>query len=211
MALSRNMGSAFLFGTILMFSMSIAFASTIDFSGELDVVSDAGGAIYSAVPIGTTFSGSIDDVTGDVEISDGTTTTMFTCCITPGILTVTNNMVLSADDAALFNMLLGSSMFNPGDEVDGIDLEGDGAIATGGRIEVGLSYVFASDTFSDTGLDNYPFDPADVLLSLFFIIEDDSFGDEIYSGLGRLNSVPLPASLWLCAIAFASLVRFAKR
>ncbi len=207
----RKMGSVLFFGTFLVFFMSSTLAATINFSGTLDIVSDAGGAIYSAVPLGTTLSGSIDDVTGDVEITDGTTPTTIVCCSTPGVLTVTNDMMLSADDAALFNMFLGVPMFNAGDLVDGIDLEGDAPTATGGRIEVGLSYLFASDTFSDTGPGNYPFDPTKVLLSLFFIIEENSGGGEIYSSLGQLTAVPLPASLWLFGVSIAALVRLSRR
>lgn len=62
-----------------------AQAAVIDFGGQLDVVQkDIGGAVYSGVPIGSSFFGSIDDVTMNGFISDGTTLTSFGCCIAAG-------------------------------------------------------------------------------------------------------------------------------
>ena len=191
------------------FSSDGARAATVNFAGDLDFIAlDLGGAVYSGVPLGTLFTGMIDDVTGVGSITDGTTTTLFSCCIAAGQLTVNNDVMLSADEAALANALTGTSQFNTVDIYDIIDIEGDAATG-GGRIEVGLSFLFASTTFPDDDPSNYPFDPDDVLYSLFFISEFISvLGSndvEIYSAAGSLNEVPLPAALPLFLSALGGL------
>ena len=182
---------------LVFFSSLNAYTAVINFSGQLDVILlDGGSGIYSGTPVGTKFSGFIDDVTANGEIRDGTTLTSFGCCIAAGGLSVSNNFVLDTDDAALINTFAGVSMFNAGDLVDLVNIEGDTLTSGGGRIEIGLSYIFDSNTFSDTSLSNYPFDPNDVLLALFFIVEEDAIGEDIYSSAGQLNEMPFPASLW---------------
>jgi hypothetical protein len=169
---------------------SVAQAEAINFSGQLDIVEDSGGAIYSGVPLGTTFSGTIDDVTAEGFITDGTTSTAFGCCIAAGGLSVSNNEILDADTAALLNTLAGTN-FVAGDPVDLIDIEGDATTAAGGRIEIGLSFVLDAQAFDDASPENYPPDPADVILSVFFIVEFDDQDQEIYAGVGVLDSYPL--------------------
>ena len=72
-------------GIALSIVFSPAFSESISFSGQLDLIElDAGGAVYSGTPIGTNFNGFIDDMSADGQISDGTTTTGFGCCIAAG-------------------------------------------------------------------------------------------------------------------------------
>ena len=166
---------------------SLAQAAVINFSGQLDVVElDTGGAVYSGVAIGSVFSGVIDDVTFNGSITDGTTLTAFSCCIAAGGLSITNNETLNAGDAALLNSL-GNTNFVAGDQIDLIDLEGDAMTSGGGRIEIGLSYILDPLSFSDESLENYPPDPGDMLISLFFIFEADAQDQDIYSAFGALD------------------------
>ncbi len=117
-----------------------AQAAVIDFGGQLDVVQeDIGGAVYSGVPIGSSFFGSIDDVTMNGFISDGTTLTSFGCCIAAGGPSVTNDEVLDAETAAFLNSLSGS--FAEGDLIDIVNIEGDVVTPGGGRLEIGLSFA----------------------------------------------------------------------
>jgi len=188
-----------------------ATAAVIHFSGQLDVIDLNSGGVYSATPPGTTFSGFIDDATANGEISDGTTHTSFDCLIAAGGLTVLNNFELEAEEAALLNGLIGSPLYSEGDTLDGVNIEGDTATAGGGRIEIGLSYLFAADTFHDENLNNYPFDPNDVQIGLFFIYEEGADGEGIYSAAGKLNAVPLPPAFWLLGMGIVSLIGAAKR
>lgn len=170
-----------------------ATAATIGFSGELDIVfEDPGGAVYSGVPTGTTFSGEIDDASASGFITDGTTRTDFGCCAAAGGLEVTNDEPVSSDVAAVLNALQSVRTFVPGDVIDLIDLEGD-AVFGDHRIEVGLSFVFDGATFSDDSLSSYPFDPADLLFSVFFIVEEDDWlgpdDIEIYNALGLVDTL----------------------
>ena len=74
---------------------SVSHAAVIEFSGQLDIVfEDAGGAVYSGVPIGTPFTGAIDDVSASGFISDGVSLTSFGCCIAAGGLSVDNDLSL---------------------------------------------------------------------------------------------------------------------
>lgn len=179
-----------------------AYSATINFSGTLADVTDAGGATYSGVPVGTVFSGNIDDVTFNGSITDGTTETVFGCCIAAGGLGLTNDQVLTADDAASLNFLAGAPLFEADDVIDLVDIEGDTNTAGGGRIEVGLSYILDPGAFDSTDPSNYPFNPGDVLLTLFFIVEENSDDVEIYNAIGV---VPLPASAWLLGSALGLL------
>jgi len=160
----------------------------INFSGQLvsDAL-DAGGAIYSGAPTGMTFFGSIDDVIFSGFISDGTTLTSFGCCIAAGGLSVGNNDILDASEAQILNAF-GWLTIKAGDEVDIINIEGDALTTSGGRIEIGLSYLFDTSVFSDDSLSNYPFDPKDLELALFFIAEFDIQGTEIFSAVGVLDA-----------------------
>jgi hypothetical protein len=171
----------------------VAQAAAIDFAGRLDVIAvDEGGALFSGVALGTPFSGTIDDVTANGQVGGGGRGVSFGCCIAAGALSVTNDRVLPADDAALINALLGADLYQEGDVVDIVDLEGDVQTASGGRIEVGLSYLFDASTFADASPGNYPFDPTAVRASLFFVLEQDAAGEDIYHGLGKLTGAPPP-------------------
>jgi len=180
-----------------------ASGAVINFSGQLDLIAvDAGGAVYSGVPLGTDFFGSIDDEFFDGFISDGTTLTPFGCCIAAGGLDVVNNEEFDADEASILNAL--GFTFSAGDEVDIINIEGDILTASGSRIEIGLSFLFDVSVFSDDSLSNYPFDPNDVELALFFIAEIDALGP-IYSAVGILDMIPptVPEPTTLALMTFS--------
>ena len=215
----RTSYAVIVFVVSLAISSLNAHAAVINFSGQLDLIFlDAGGAVYSGVPLGTNFIGSIDDVTGNGSIFDGTTLTSFSCCIAAGGLEVENDLVLDGNAANILNALIGSSTFSGGDLIDLINIEGDTTTASGSRIEIGLSFVFDVATFSDSSLSNYPFDPNDLLLSLFFIEEfvprEQFFpGGElgIYSAAGELTAIPIPAALPLFLSGLAGLGFFGWR
>ena len=180
----------------------VAQAATINFSGPLRIIeTDEGGAIYSGVPVGTRFSGSIDDVTANGSITGAGITTSFGCCIAAGGLEFTDDLTLDASFAALLNSLSGSTDFAAGQLYDLADLEGDSEVAPDGRIEVGLSFLFPADTYDNDDPTNV-LDPAAALLTAFFIFEEA--GDDIYSGIG-LAVVPLPGALWLLCSALGYL------
>jgi len=177
-----------IYSFLFVFISNDAFAAVSNFTGNLDVVMvDEGTGIYSGTPLGTDFSGVINAYTANGSISNGTTTTYFSCCIAAGGLSVTNNEVLDEDTVSVLNTLAGSNLFNVGEQVDIINIEGDTTTSGSGRIEIGLSYIFSADTFIDESLDNYPFDPNDVLISLFFIAEHDSLDNDVYSAVGQLT------------------------
>ena len=191
-----------------------AQATIIDFSGQPDVINVDNGGIYSGSTTSTNFFGNIDDVTANGSISDGITETQFGCCIAAGGFSITNNEVLDADSAALLNSIIGSPTFTAGDIVDIVDIEGDAATAAAGRIEVGLNYILDSSAFNDTDPGNYPFNPDDLILSLFFIIEEDSIGNTIFDAVGQADTVPATADITgtiktadgndICAMVLAS-------
>ena len=199
-------------GTLLsVFLSASAFAAPIVFMGQLDLVlENNGNAIYSNTPLGTNVAGAIDDVTFSGNISDGTINTPFTCCLAAGGLEFENDRIATQDEADLFNQLLTINgfpqfaVFEAGTIFDGLDIEGDAATPNDGRIEVGLSYLFPADTIDNNDPSNYPFDPNDVALSLFFIVEEgggasyDALGViRVGPGIGALTGVPLPAAAWL--------------
>ncbi len=133
---------------LLVLASSNTHAATINFSGHLDFIeTDNGGGIYSGTPLGTIFSGHIDDATANGQISNGIKLTLFDCCISAGGLSISNDLSLSADYAALLNHLTGSSMYSAGDLIDVVDIERDTTTPGNGRIEVGLSYIFGSSAF----------------------------------------------------------------
>jgi hypothetical protein len=194
------------------FSPLQAGAAIISFSGRLDAVTwDSTVGVYSGVPQGTIFSGFIDDETASGQISDGVTLTVFGSHIAAGGLTVADNFILAEEDAVLLNALTGASLYAEGDILDGINIEGDVGTDGGGRIEIGISYLFAPDTFADDNPANYPFDPAELQLALFFIFEEDASGAEVYHGAGRLDAVPLPSAVWLLGVGIMSLLGVARR
>ena len=170
---------------------SSVFSVSINFSGQIDVIlEDSGGAIYSGSPIGTNFSGTIDDVTGSGEITDGTTVTAFSCCqLDAESPDISDNHVLSADEAELLNAVAGFDLFSANDVIDSVNLEGDSMTSSGGRIEVGLSYILDPNTFSDEQTANYSLDSDDSLLTLFFILEEGSGGNtDLYDAIGAATA-----------------------
>ncbi len=175
-------------------------AAVINFSGQLGFVQETvPGTIYYGTPIGTLFSGFIDDTSGVGQISNGTTLTTFGA---DGV-SVDNDVTLDALDVSILNTLLGSAIYSIGDVVDIIDIEGDKPTSNGGFIEFGISYIFDKSTFDNDSLSNYPFDPNDVLLSCFYINEENALGEEIYNAAGILNAVPIPAALPLLGSALS--------
>lgn len=191
-------------------------AATIDISGALDVILvDDGTGVFAGTPNGTSFSGFISDTTFNGQLSDGSTVVNFGCCIDAGGLTIFNNEVLDADLAALFNQLAGSSIFNAGDVIDGVDIEGDAATTSGGRIEIGVSYVLPGTTFADTQPGNYPFDPSAVQLAVFFIFEENATGTEIFNAAGPLVTTPIPEpstiALWVVGVAMLPIAIMRRR
>ncbi|MCP4935901.1 MAG: hypothetical protein GY927_17250 [bacterium] len=196
---------ALLFGFFLATTSIGAQAASINFSGQLDFIETDDGGVYHNAPFGTVFSGVIDDVSFNGSITDGTTLTSFGCCIAAGGLGISNDVVLSGDDANFLNSVLGKSQYSAGELVDGVDIEGDAVTSNGGRIEVGLSYILDSNSFNNTNPSNYPFDPTDVEVALFFVLEENSSGIDIYSAGGLINPIPLPAAAWLFGSALGLL------
>ena len=157
----------------------------VTFAGQLDLVDDSGGGIYSGIPVGTDVSVIINPYTANGSITIGTKTTIWDCCIWAGGLEVGNNEVLDSDTYTLINTLAGSSLINPGSPVDTINIAGDTTTTGGGRLEVGLFYIFAAGTFSNNHFNNYPFDPTKVLISGFYMTEHNAADVEIYSAYGK--------------------------
>lgn len=188
-----------------------ANAAVIGFTGLLDFVDlDEGGAVYSGVATGTRFTGAIDDASFSGFITDGTTRTDFGCCIAAGGIEIANDVLLAQADADRLNTWLGPGFFASGDSVDVLNIEGDVQTGGNGRIEIGLSYILGPDAFQDENAGNYPFDSEDLLLTLFFIFEEDGESDDIYDAVGRVDAVPLPASAWLLLTALLGGLRFAR-
>jgi hypothetical protein len=166
--------------------------SDIAFSGPLELVlADDGTGIYSGVPVGTEFSGTINRLTSDGFISDGTTATTIDCCTGatgPGVV-VENDAVLGVEEASLLNLIIGSS-FVAGDLIDLISVEGDTTTPGGGRLEVGLSHVLDAQALDSDSRNHYPPDPADVLVTLYFILEENELDEDVYSAIGVVLAEP---------------------
>ena len=177
----------FFFVTVIYCALN-AHASVIFFSGQLDYIELDTGGIYSGTVIDTDFVGSIDDNDANGFISDGETYTSFGCCIAAGGLSVTNDMALTADDAAFLNEVAGSVQYSEGDVVDSINIEGDKFTSSGGRIEIGITYILSSDSFDNEDLSNYPVEQSEIDLALFFIFEEDDLGTDIYSAGGKITA-----------------------
>lgn len=183
----------------------IGSSTVINFSGPLRVIELDTGGIYSGTALNTIFTGSIDDETFFGDISDGVTETDFFCCIAAGGLEITNDVVIDMDTADLLNEIAETDEFSASEVVDIVDIEGDDFTLQDGRIEVGLSYVLNSAAFPDENPSNYPFDPGDVRLAIYFILEENFSGEDIYSALGRVNVIPVPAAVWLFGSALGLL------
>ena len=191
---------------LLIAASGFANAANIVFQGPLRVVDlEDPAAIYFGTAIDHVFNGAIDDTTFNGFISDGNQPTSFTCCEAAEGITLINNLVLSQDDADFLNAILGTTTFSANTSIDQVDVEGDGVSPSGGRIEVGLSYILDAASFDNEDPGNYPFDSVDVLATLFFIVEDNALGDEIYNVVGLVTPVPLPAGIVLFSGALFSL------
>ncbi|NNF15984.1 MAG: hypothetical protein HKN70_04510, partial [Gammaproteobacteria bacterium] len=163
-------------------------ADIITFSGQIDIIfEDDGTGVFAGSPLGSAVNGFIDDQTFNGEVTVGGTTVTFGCCIAAGGLDVTDNLILDADTVALLNSLPGSPGFAIGQTVDGVDIEGDVMVTDSHRLEAGVSYILRPDAFASGDLGEYPFAPNDVLLALFFIIEEDGDND-VYDIIGVFAS-----------------------
>lgn len=201
--------SALLLGASLL--VGPAYAATINFDGPLVFIEvDDPASRYGGTPLGTQFTGNIDDVTFNGSITGNGITTDFTCCIAAGPNpSFDDDVELLQPDADFLNDLAGKTVFKSGDIIDVVDIEGDVIIPNGNRVEVGLSYILDPSAFDSSGM--YPFDPDKRLLTLYFIIEQlPGASDDIYNVLGRDYVVPLPASVWLFGSALG-LLGFARR
>jgi hypothetical protein len=188
MSCARNIFILLSYAFLFSFSPTNIQASIINFNGDLDYIEfDKGGGIYSGVAIGTEFSGVIDDENANGSISDGTTITSFGCCIAAGGLTVENDVILTEEDASFLNTISGSSQFSNGDKIDAVNIEGDKITLSGGRVEIGLSYVLDSSAFPNNDLRNYPFNSDKVKLAMFFIFEEDAADQNIFSAGGKIQ------------------------
>lgn len=177
-----------------------ALATVIQFSGPLRIIELNDAGIYSSATLGTVFTGNIDDVTYFGSISDGTTATAFTCCIAAGPLEIQNDVVLDSGQVDFLNTVAGEMLFSVGNTVDIVDIEGDERTTLPeGRIEVGISLVVDGSVFPNSDPANYSFPLTldNLQLGLYFINEENSIGEEIYSAIGKIEVIPLPASVWL--------------
>ena len=205
-----------------------ANAVIISFSAPLGFVNAnpfTTGGLYRDVPIGTVFTGEFNgedpnDFTTDTFDGfitygmDPANRTDFSCCITPDGadgLDVLNDFPLTAQQAAGLNAILSQTRYRAGDVVDLIEISGDNSTSGGGRIEVGLSYLFDSDTFDDDSTDNYPFNQSDVIMSSFFILEENNDDNRLYTAYGLIHVVPLPAAFWLLMSGVLGIVAVTRR
>jgi len=175
-----------IFAVLVIYSAVNAHALVIFFNGQLDYIQYDKGGVYSGTAINTDFVGGIDDDDTNGYISDGSTSTSFGCCIAAGGLSVTNDMALSAEDVAFLNGAAGSVQYAEGDVVDVINIEGDKTTDSGGRIEIGISYILPSDSFDNEDPSNYPIDQNKIELAFFFIYEEDDSGNDLYSAGGKI-------------------------
>lgn len=193
----------------LLFSLASlnSIAAPVNFAGNLDIINeDNGGALFSETPLGTAFSGVIDDANFTGSVTSGGLTAEFDCCIAAGGLDVANNVTFGQEDADLINQLLtvtGNAQyakFTAGAMFDAINIEGDALTETGSRIEVGVSYLLTANAIETSGGNPYPFDPQKLVFSNFFVIEEGSGADYDILGLievGPAIALPIPAAAWL--------------
>lgn len=201
----------------ILFCMPLVHAAPIQIMGTLQVIDDMGGAVYSGVDGSVMFTGFIDDETFSGQITGNGITTTFSCCmLAAGGLTVFNaepGLELDADSVNLLNTVAGTNEFSVGELIDAVDIEGDALTGPGSnaRIEIGVSYALFESVFDNNDPANYPFDPNDVRLGLFFIFEENEAGEEIFSAVGRLQPIPVPAAFWLFASGLLGMASMARR
>jgi len=213
----------------------VASAMLINFSAQLDVVTDSGGAVYSGSTIGQVFSGSFSYGTeaqastdplfpGDYDfssppfgglISDGSTPTSGSSSV-PVQVTIDNNVILDDPTADLLNALFETSYMEDS-IVDIADIDtAFVSLPGGGEIVFGLSFISESTAWTDTDFANFPPESGNIGQALFFIAEVDSLDNVIFEGFGVLDTintaaeVPLPSALWLFASGLAGVLGIAR-
>jgi hypothetical protein len=218
---------------MLLLTSGAASAAIINFSGQLDVIDDNGGARYSGSTPTQVFSGSFSyglesEATTDINfpgdynftsppygglITNGVTTTSGSTT-EPVQVTVDDNVVLDLDTANLLNTLLGTSLSN-GSIVDIADIDTTFVSATDVRTTFGLSFI-SLDPGAWDGVDfaNFPVESGNFDHSIFFISEVDALDNPLFDGLGVLDTVavvPIPAAVWLFGSGLLGLIGIARR
>lgn len=178
----------------LMATFTSAEAATIAFAGEVDIILENNATSdLNAVTVGTPVTGEIDDETAFGFISSALGTVSFTCCDAAGLIEVGDDQTLDSDEADLLNLLAMDTQFAEGDVLDVINIEGD-TDSDAGRIEVGLSFILQPDAVASEDPSGYPFDPDDLLLTLFFVLQEDGDND-IFDALGVVDDLTLPFAI----------------
>jgi len=177
-------------GILVVISSASSYGKTIPIIGKLKTVpADTGGSVYTNTPVDTIFTGFIDDFSFNGVITNGTATTVFSCCRPESGLTVSQGE-LDSELAAVLNAVTGTSSFFSGQMLDAVEIVGDVATPAGGFIEVGLNYFFSADTFANESNSNYPFEPEVPLAAAFFVHEADASQNDLYRGIGQLLELP---------------------
>jgi len=211
----------------------IASAAVINFSGQLDAVTDLGGARYSGSTLGQVFSGSFSYgveseastdplFPGDYDftsppygglLTDGTTATSGSTT-EPVQVTVDDNVVLDQDTAGLLNTLLGTSL-SAGNVVDIADIDTQFVSPTGEQIVFGLSFISLDPTaWSGVDFANFPPESGNIDQAIFFITEQDASDNLLFEGFGKLDTVavvPIPAAVWLFGSGLLVLIRISSK
>ena len=126
---------------LIMFNAS---ATTVAFSGNLDIVEGINPAAVYFGQQGVAFEGTIDDIDAFGQITDGTTLTDFTCCMAAGGASIVLNVPLDQGTIDLLDQLPNPPAVALNQLVDVVEIEGDATTGSDGRIEIGLSYIFPS-------------------------------------------------------------------
>ena len=225
-----HLGIAFL---MLLLTSGLASATIINFSGQLDLITDNGGARYSGSTLTQIFSGSfsygleseaITDINfpGDYDflsppygglITNGVIATSGSTG-EPVQVTVDDNVVLDVATANLLSTLLGISL-SAGSVVDIADIDTTFVSATGVHTTFGLSFI-SLDPSAWTGTDftNFPLESGNYDHAIFFISELDALDNPLFDGLGVLDtvtSVPIPAAVWLFSSGLLGIAGVASR
>jgi hypothetical protein len=177
----------------------------VEFTGQLDtVLIDNGNTRYSGVPVGTTFSGSVEYGTENqatlIEqnpgesifefpfnafITDGTTLTSSNDRTVIEI--VNDGGVEIAEDAALINSLLGTNLM-VGDPLDLIVITGDSELPNGNIVLFGVfTLSLDASAFNNTDFSNFPQDPETIDLAAFVIEETDDQENVLFLAAGVID------------------------
>lgn len=215
------------------FTSAAVSAAIINFSGQIDVLTDLGGARYSGVTLGQVMSGSFNYGTasqattdpgfpGDYDfsippfggtISDGGTPTSGSSGEIVQV-SVVDDAVLDQATADLINTLIGTSLTN-GSVADIADID---TIFTKpgntGEIVFGLSFINDNSAWSGTAFGNFPPESGNIGPAIFFLSETDAAGNVIFDAFGEIdniNVIPLPAAVWLFPAGLLLLTAVARR